>query len=631
MKKVLIVCVVAVMCLVLTASLFAGGKKEEPAPAEMKAPAAAAEEKWLEKESPMIHKLVEAGQLPPLSERLPENPLVVKPFKELGTYGGTLRRGTGAFYFPGDWLVIHMTQESFFKFTWPLPGEGGINPNLAERGEFNQDGTQLTVYLRKGVKWSDGQPFTADDVLFLINDVVGDSNVAYQWYHVANLFIEGKLPKVEKLNDYTIRFTYPHPYFFAEQAYACLSEIALPKHTLAQYHPKYNSGATYDDFNQKILWHEGRGKVTLMAWMLESFDPDDKLVMVRNPYYWKVDPEGNQLPYFDKVEAYVAGDRQGVAMGVVTGKYDMDNMWVGIQHLSLFLEQRERGDYSIGHSVLPGMGIWFNFDTDNATARKIMRNVDFRRAFSLAINRPEIGKLWFYDKLIPMGASFSPNSLYFEESVGKLYSEYDPARAKKILDDAKIIDRNGDGVRELPSGEKCELVWDIYQHDLYVPITEYIVENLAAVGIRLIPNIKDQSIIIPRILEAKTFDLGVYDLANVDEPLAGLDFWTPVREGLPFWHKNASKAPLSREYARFVELLNKAKSLPFEERVAAMKEANKILAENVFVIHVGYYERPNVVSNRLGNAPLVVARIDEFGSCGPEWMWEQMFEKYPPK
>jgi peptide/nickel transport system substrate-binding protein len=603
--------------------LFAGGKKEETVEEEMAAPA-----EWMEKEAPMLYDMVKAGTLPPLEERLPDNPLVIEPFEEIGTYSDTFRRGTG-FFMPDEWLISHHTNESLFAFTWPIPGDGPILPNLAERWEFSSDGRELTVHLRKGTKWSDGEPFTVDDILFFLFDILDDENAAYTWYHAANLYYEGELPEVRKIDDYTMKFIYPDPYYFAETMYATLSEIALPKHYLSKVHPKYNSDATYDELNENIPWRSGRGRVTLQPWMLESFDPDSKMVIVRNPYYWKVDPDGKQLPYFDRTEIFVTGDRQGVALGNVTGRYDLDNMWVGIQHLSLFLEEQEARDFSIGHSILSSMGIFFGYDGPDKDARAVVRNKAFRQAASLAINRPEIGRVLFFDQLVPMGSSFSPDSAYFEEKVGTLYSEYDPARARKILDDAGIVDRNGDGVRELPTGEKCEVVWDVYEHDLYSPLSEMVVEDLAQVGIRFVLNIQHQNLITER-LEAGNFEISTYDFSAHVEPLAALEWWVPITPGTPKWHPKAYDAPFSREYVEFTKLLQKAKNIPYDERVAALKAANEILAENVFVIHIGFYKRPNIVSNRLGNAPKVVARIDEFGSAGPEWMYFQIYEKYKP-
>lgn len=623
--KIIIISSAAILLLICTAA-FAGGKKEEP----VAEPTAVAGE-WTRNEAPMLYEMVQRKEIPALEDRLPDNPLVITPYEEVGTYGGTFRRGTG-FFMPDEWLASHIDGNSFWRFQWPFPGSGPVLPNLADRWDFNSDGTELTIHLREGIKWSDGEPFTVDDVLFFLNDVVGDEKVTYTWYHTANFYIqERQLPGIERIDDYTLKFTYPEPAFFVETMYAPICEIALPAHILKNVHPKYNSSSTYDKFNEEIVFANGRGAVTLSAWKLESFDADSKMGLVRNPYYWKVDTDGNQLPYFDRMDVFVTGDRQGVALGNATGKFDNDAMWVGIQHLSLFLEEEAKRDITIGHSVVGGMAIYLNYDADDAEAKKVIRNTDFRRAFSLAINRKELGKVFFYDTLVPMGSSFSPNSAYFEEEVGKMYSEFDPDRAKKILDDAGIVDKNGDGVRELPSGEKAELIWSVYEHDLYTPMAEMVVEYLADVGIRLVLNVKHQNIIMDQLWTGQ-FELGTYDFANHDEPLAGLDWWIPITEGKPFWHHKAGTAGLfSSEYAEFAKLMGSAKALPFEQRVAAVKKANKIMAENVFVIHIGFYRRPNISSNRVGNLPHAVTRIDEFGSDAPPFMYYQTYEKYPPK
>ena len=580
-------------------------------------------------EAPMFTEKVESGEIPSVDERLPENPLIIEPFKEIGKYGGTFSRGTG-FFMPDEWLVSHIDVNSFFRFQWPFPGEGPVQPNLADKWEFNEDGTELIVHIREDIKWSDGEPFTVDDILFFLEDVLGDEDVAYTWYHISNLYdTEGNLHKADKIDDYTLKFVYSEPSFMVETGYACLPEIALPKHYLSQFHPKYNSESDYETFNKELVWSNGRGEITLNAWMLEEFLPDSKLTMVRNPYYWKVDTEGQQLPYFDKVEIYVAGDRQSVALGNVTGEYDNDAMWVGIQHLSLFLEEEPNRDFTVGHSIVSGMGIWFNMDCPDENTKKVIRDVNIRRAVSLAIDRLNIGKVMFYDMLVPMGCSFSSNSAYFEEEVGTLYSENDPEKAMQILDDAGIVDTDNDGIRELPTGEKCELIWDVYEHDLYAPISEMVVDDIKAIGINFVLNMQHQNLITER-REAGEYQISTYDFMNVDEPLTAMEWWIPMQPGTPFWHNKASDEPFSNEYAEFIELLKEAKISPYEKRVELMKAANKIMAENVFAIHIGFYKRPNITASRIENLPHIATRIDEFGCDAPPFMYYQIYELYKP-
>jgi len=579
------------------------------------------------KEAPMLADMVAAGELPPVEERLPENPRVIIPQSEVGKYGGTLDRGTAFLMAGGDWIPLHLTMESICAHQWPFPGEGPVVPNLAESWEFSDDGTELAVHLREGIKWSDGEPFTADDVMFYWYDVLLNEN-SFATMDV-NLIVDGEPPVLEKIDDYNIKFTFPKPFFFAETIFASLLEIAWPKHYMSQYHPEYNEDATWEEWNDNLLWLKGRGKVTLQAWMLEEFVPEDHFTMVRNPYYFKIDTAGNQLPYIDRVTFHMVEDREIIALKNVSGELDIDAMWVGIQHLSLFLEEQENRDYSIGYASVPGMAMFFNYDTVDEDQRELMRNVDFRRAFSLAIDRDEIGRVMFFDLLEPSGWTFSPNSAYYEEEVGKLYSEYDPERAKELLDEAGIVDTDRDGIREFSNGKDVELIVDVAIHDLYNPIVEMVAENLADVGIKIVMNVQAQELIEERqYSEEDTWHIHVWDLYACDEPLTGLVKWVPVTEGIPFYHKNAFNEPFSETYAEYSEILMNARTLPYEERLEAVKKANEIQAENVFGIHIGFYKRPFIYQNKLGNVPEELVRITEFGAESPPQRTLQLYFKY---
>jgi len=581
-------------------------------------------------EAPMLKTQVAAGELAPLEERLPKNPKVVKPHSEIGTYGGTLHRGTAGSTVD-TYIIQFMTAEPLFQFPWPFPGSGPVESNLADRWEFSEDGTELTVHLREGIKWSDGYPFTADDVLFCWKDVLFNEKSLVT--PSPNLYVEkGVAPELEKIGDYTIKFTFPRPFFFAETAFTVVPVWAWPKHYMKQFHPDYNENATWEEWNKHtdLIHHT---KVTLQAWMLDWYEPGGDLVMVRNPYYWKVDPEGNQLPYIDRVRVHAVADRQTIALKCLAGELDWDCMWVGTQHLSMFMEEKARKDYDVGFARVSGMAFYFNYDCPDETVRKIMRNVNFRRAFSLAINREMLNRVMYSDMLYPSSWTFSANSAYYDEEVAKLYAEFNPEKAKQLLDEAGFKDRDGDGWRELPTGEPLKLIVDCSQHDLYTPSLEMVVDDLAKVGVKLVMNVQLQQLIGLRRGTGE-FQIHVWDFYGVDEPLAMLELWVPMQENLPFWHLKASEAVLHPEdsfdkaYAQFAEILMKARGLPYEERVALMKKANNLMAENVFNVHVGYYMRPFIVSNRIGNAAKSIARSDAFGGDTPPFRVHQFYVKY---
>lgn len=633
MKKlnVFLAVVLAIGLVFAASSLFAGGKEKEKAPEPVKEPV---KEVYVGKESPMLAEMVKAGKLPPLEERLPENPLVEVPVSEIGTYGDKLILGT-AFFLDDERLPSRVDRNGFFQFSYPFPAEGPILPNLAESWEWNDDGTELIINLRKGIKWSDGVPFTAEDVVFFMEDIVDDENVAYIWFYEGNFYdANGNFPLLTKIDDYTIKFEYDDPAFLFEKKYANVCFAALPKHHISKWHPKYNSGSDYETLNEKIkiLGVDSEGnRVTLNAWVVDEYVPDEKLHMTRNPYYWKVDPEGNQLPYFDEFEILVAGDRPAVGLGNMTGEYDHDHMWTGYPHYSMWLEEQGKPgrDYSIGFSNAPGMKMSLNFDAEDDDARTVIRNVTFRRALSLAIDRPTISKTLAFDLMTPIGCSWAPDSPYFDEDSGYLYSEYDPAKARKILDDAGIIDRDGDGIRELPTGEKLELIWDMYAHDLFTPMSEMIVATVKEVGIRIILNETHQTLHVTNFL-AGNFEISAHDFEYYNEPLLYLGWWVPTTPGTPHFHKNAyDEGGFSPEYDEYTRILKAASIANIEKGIELGQDACRIMAENVFMIHVGVRRRPFINSNRLGNMVLESTRVQEYGNFDPPFRYMQVYAKYP--
>ncbi len=551
-------------------------------------------------EAPSLAEKVQAGELPPVEERLPETPLIIQPYGETGEYGGTLRRAS-ALLFP--FMFVNMTREPLINFSYPMAGDGPPEPNLAESWSFNDEGTELTLNIRRGIKWSDGHPFTTDDIMFYWYDVMLDEQTSVP-VHPALFAASGVVPELQQIDEHTIKLVYPFPFFYAEQALASVWDVfAWPKHHLSKDHPRYNSEATYEDFNKWAPWWSGRHRVTLAAWMMEDVSDDSLLVpLVRNPYYWKVDSEGNQLPYIDRVENVIVPDRQAVALGIIAGEFHYDGLWTGAQHLSLFLQEQEQRDLTIGWFLNnPGMAIHFNYDTEDESIRDILRDVDFRRAFSLAINRQAISRQSFFDLMEPSGWTFSPNSPYYDEEVGKLYSDYDVEEANRILDEAGYSERNADGIRLAPDGTPLSFVLDVSQHDLYGPIVEYISDNIKGdIGVEVVVNMQQQDLIFER-RSTPVWQLHVWDIYGPERPLSQIEDWVPVDCGLPFWHQNACNEPFSAEYKEFSDIVLSARGLRFDEQVEVMKEANRIQAENVFNVHLGYYRRPYYYTNRLGN------------------------------
>ena len=577
-------------------------------------------------EAPVLAEQVAAGELPPLEERLPDNPLVLQPLEEIGHYGGTLRRGSANL---GTYLTHNFTREPLTMWHLPVTGDGPIRPNLAESWESNEDFTVWTVQLRSGVKWSDGTPLTTADVDFYWNNAALDENVTGV-SGPGPISQGGNPPALEIVDENTLRFSYESPFPAFAEGLATMREIAWPRHYMEQFHPVYNEEATYEIFNLENRLENGRGRATLQAWMLDEYIPGEIYKMKRNPYYWKVDPEGQQLPYMDAASVELVEDRQAVALGNITGQFDLDAMWVGVQHIQLFTEAIQEGrDVSLTFADFDGVAFYFNLDHSDPVKRAAFRDVNFRRAFSMAINRQEIGDLYYAGLFTPSGSVFAPESGFYDAEVAKLWSAYDPEAAAAMLEAAGYVDVDGDGMRESPSGEALQIIIEVGIHDLYTPIVELVTEYMTDIGLNALMDADDQSLVRERYV-AGEFEIHTWDRDGASDPFsAEAPGIASVRPGTPWWHQNGAEDPVDEAYVLMNELYQQALGVIPAERSEVVTEISRLHADNVWVVSTGFWRRPFIKSGRLGNTPDVMSRNGQVNDM-PPWQPMLLFEKYAP-
>ena len=427
-------------------------------------------------QAPMLRTMVAAGDLPPLEERLPVEVLVIEPTEEIGQYGGTWHKA-----WVGDPIAVEKALgDGHAMLRWSWDGRK-VMPNLVTRWEVLEDAKVFTFTLRKGVKWSDGVPFTTDDVMFYWEDVVLNEELTPVYPNW--LSVEGQRPEVEALDEYTFRFTFPVPYPTFIEVFTS-GFFYQPKHYAQQFHINYASAekveqmtkeAGFDHWYQLYAakteyaatggwWVTNPDHPTLWAWQLKIPREEQQMVYERNPYYWKVDTAGNQLPYIDKVTIDMVQDAEMVNFKAMTGELDFQQRGIAFPNYTLLMENREKGDYRIlTWKIAFGSNPFYhlNLTHTDPVLRQIFQDVRFRKALSLAINRDEINELVYLGTGEPRQASIVSGALYYSEKWATSYAEYDPERANAFLDEMGLSERDKDGFRLRPDGKTLLLSIDM--------------------------------------------------------------------------------------------------------------------------------------------------------------------------
>ncbi|MFN2201262.1 MAG: ABC transporter substrate-binding protein [Caldilineaceae bacterium] len=519
----LFISLVAVLAMALTACAGAAPAASDAEAPAVEAPAEAAAADTME--APMLAEMVAAGELPPLEERIPANPKVVEPTDNIGQYGGTWHMGLRGGQ-DNALLARTIAYEHLVRWT---PDWTDVEANVAESFEANADATVFTFKLRDGMKWSDGEPFTVDDVIFWYEDIL--VNEDYLAVHPVPewLLAGGEPPVVEKVDDttFTVTFAAPNGLFIQRLATPSGDDFTRwPKHYASQFHPKYNTenlddliaeadatdwvnlmdlkaggilGTPYD-----ARWQNSE-LPTLKPWRLTTAygEGTSQVVAERNPYYFKVDPEGHQLPYIDKVVYEIGEDVQVLVLKALNGEIDSQDRHIAtLDNKAVFVDNAEAGEYGFYETVPSSMNtqvIALNLNHKDPVKREIYQNKDFRIGLSYAINRQEVIDTVYVGQGEPWQLAPRDTSPFYNEELAKQYTEYDVDKANEHLDAAGYTERDADGFRLGPDGNRISVLVDVQAiSQNWIDSLELIKGYWEAVGIQMDLNVMDRSLMYTR-------------------------------------------------------------------------------------------------------------------------------------
>ncbi len=602
-------------------------------------------------EAPELAAMVAAGTLPPVAERLPVKPEVITPVDSIGTYGGVLRRGLRGSSDHNNILRI-MSPQGLTRwsadFTETLP-------NVAESWTVSDDSSEFTFTLREGMKWSDGEPFTADDILFFVNDLLNNEEF-YGGSPPARYVIEGEPMQAEKIDDYTVTLSFAGPYgqFLQELATPLGQEPVLwAKHYCQQFHPDYNDGVAamveaegaadwVDLFQRKCGMLEiparwgNPDRPTLDPWVVteEAYTGDaTRVILARNPYFWQVDTEGNQLPYIDTLRFGVEQDPESLVLQVLAGEIDLQSRHLdAAKNVPVFYENQAAGGYDffkLLNSSSNAMAFYMNFNHKDPVKQALFTNKDFRVALSLGMDREELIDLIYLGQGEPWQIGAKRLHPLFDERMSKQFTEFDPDRANEILDSIGLDQRDADGYRLMSNGERVSFQVDVIPtlSPEWADAMELINDYWADLGIESRTNSLERSIYYARG-DSNDFDVQVWSApGGYDPTLSPRNVMAVHPEGSrhalqwAVWYTSGGKAGVEpspsmlKRYDLFAEY--KANADP-DEQMRLFREIHEIAADEFEVFGVvSDPDRIGIKNAKMRNVPEQMVRSWMYPNPGP--------------
>ncbi|MCC5843530.1 MAG: ABC transporter permease subunit [Verrucomicrobia bacterium] len=590
---------------------------------------------WYPKgESPLLAELVAQGKLPPLPERIGPEPVVMDGVDGIGNYGGS-------------WYRIANSDGDVGVMTWRIGGARlarwsplgyPIKPHLAKSWEVSEDLREYTVRLRRGIRWSDGHPFTARDILYW-----WEHEILYFEGNPRQMLVLGQLGEIEKIDDHTVLFRFPLPHGQFPEVMAKESFWA-PEHYLRPFHPELGDPERIDQMMRvqdapsartayfRLKDFRNPELPAMEPWVMRAHQSSAPYAFVRNPYYPVVDAQGNQLPYIDRVVNDLRSEDM-LAVTASAGDITMQMRHLRFEDHTLYMGNRETGQYDVyfwfrgersNFVIFPNLNRRVDDDKpETAWKHQFLNKKEFRQALSLAINRRDIIRAEYDNIVEPAQLDPGVESPFHHPPLANAFIEYDPARANALLDKIGLTKRDSEGYRTFPDGSRMTFFLNITQFTGIGP-SQFLIDDWRAVGVRVMTQLLSRNLWQTK-QSALEHDLTVWtgesEFLPLTEPrnfvpTAGHSFYAP---GFAYWYlfggldgservKNRPQAvepPEDHPLRISMLLLRDAMAAgTLEEQQQAFSKILDIAAENLWSINIATPTPQLVVVKRgLKNVP----------------------------
>jgi peptide/nickel transport system permease protein len=620
---------------------------------------------WPKAEAPVLAELVREGRLPPVAERVGPEPVVMEGVDGVGRYGGTWYRLVNSIT---DFSTIYWRMSGSSLVRWSPQGYPLV-PHIAKSWEISPDYRVFTFSLRQGMRWSDGHPVTSDDIAYWYENEVRYFNPQPRFLRAG-----GTLGRVEKVDELRVRFVFdqPNPLFLERLAttgmnYEDYTDHIVPAHYLRKYHPalgdqelirtamaalKLSSAvAVY----KRMKHYLNPAHPRLWPWVLRTYQPTSTQIFVRNPYYYVVDTRGKQLPYLDRLVMDVKTNNL-IAVSAANGEPSMQERHLRYEDHIMLLGGAAPNGYEVYHwksstqslfTLFPNLNRYVD-PTRPETKLKhdLLNEARFRQALSLAINRRDIIRAEFNDLTEPAQIAPPPESPYHNARLYHSFTDYDPARAGRLLDELGLTGRDSEGYRTFPDGSRMTWVLNMTDYTAQGP-AQFVADDWAAVGVRALLRNRARRLFEQEKLTYE-HDFTVWTGESEFYPLVEARNFVPTyfesffAPGYGTWYQygglhddpaarrpNAIEPPVGHPLRRAMELLEDANRQPLEAvRIARFNEIQEIAADNVWTISIcSPPPQLVVVKNGFRNVPKVSlfgANVQSPANTGIEtYFWDQ--------